>query len=148
MESSFEEHTHRASAEMIDWVGNVLWSVWDWRARWASARRDAYYAALDQESEQSNTDVDPGPPTPDKVPCLRCSGHIIAVTPETQKKVLNTCDVCQRGIPATHIITCSTEGCRAGMICYYCIKKTGVWDRMRLVNPNVNHIDRAWVIEN
>ncbi len=55
METDFEDHTHRAAGEMIEWVAGVVWSVWDWRARWASHRGAAYYAALDQEKEQEKS---------------------------------------------------------------------------------------------
>jgi hypothetical protein len=80
MDEAFEEHTKQVASEMMSWMSGVVWNVWDWRARWDTARGAAYYAALDAENAQERYE-DQRLPEEKRIKCSHCAGEIIAVTP-------------------------------------------------------------------
>jgi hypothetical protein len=161
MDSDSEEHTHRVAGEMIEWVAGVVWSVWDWRARWASHRGAAYYAALDQEKKQTETDYErasripvrtPTPPVPrmpEKVPCPCCTGALISCR-YIEQEALNICQVCPHSWAnqAYQMTVCNTTGCRGCRICYECMERSGVLKHMVAADPEAPLRFRNYVARN
>jgi len=162
MDTAFEEHTQRVAGEVIEWVSGVAWSVWNWRAEWASARGEACYAALDDENAQRDeTDArrlakliadehrqaEAGGAGPHPLPaepgwgfvkCPHCTGEVIAVTP-IEQDVLYRCQVCQQGNQAVHTSTCTTVGCRPVRICRECLGERGLLERMDAISTAPRH---------
>lgn len=150
-----DTHMQEVGGQIAEWMANVAWSVWNWRAE----RAAAYYARLDQEAENRGGEAD-GPahtawpmrlpegeerpmPTPEEVlgsysgadpipvivECPRdtCeSGRFESCHP-IEQDALYCCGVCRQPGDC-HTAHC--DSCGSYTICSGCMYQAGVYQRM------------------
>lgn len=158
-----ETHMQEVGGQIAEWVADVAWKVWNWRAE----RAAVFYARLDQEAENRGGEAD-GPahtawplripddevrsmPTPEEVlasesdpepapvivecPRNTCKNGRLESCWPIEQDVLYCCEACQEPGDC-HTAHC--DSCGSYKICSGCMYQAGVFRRMWPNRPGCN----------